>query len=120
MRSLLVAALFVGSLFFLAPRAACASEAPGATLSFADFVKATHARDASLPRGPIEEPEDWIAVAGIVCYAVLPVVFVVGLGFLAYEMWTRNADAALLGPASRNAWIFRGAAPPSGLVLLHF
>lgn len=120
MRLLAALLLLAGVLLFLAPATAHASEAPDevAGLTFADFRSAQ--QSGTHPRGPIEEPEDWIAVAGIVCYAVLPLVFVAGLGFLAYEMWTRNADAALFGAASSSAWIHREARRPSGLVLLRF
>ena len=114
MRFLFLGLVVVGAVLFLAPETAHASEV--STLSFADFVEAR----AANPKGPVEKPEDWIAVAGIVCYVVLPIVFVVGLGFVAYELWTRNSDAALLGPAASSAWIYRGPRPPRGLVLLRF
>lgn len=120
MRSLLLAALVAGVLSFV-PETATAAGAPE---TFADFVRekaAAAERDASRsPKGPIEKPEDWIAVAGIVCYAVLPIVFVAGLGFLAYDLWYRRSDASLLGASARSAWIFENGGPPRGLVLLSF
>lgn len=114
MRFLFLGLVVVAAVLFLAPETAHASEM--SSLSFADFVEA----QAANPKGPVEQPEDWIAVAGIVCYVILPIVFIAGLGFLGYEFWTRNSGAALLGSAESSAWIYRGLRPPPGIVLLHF
>lgn len=108
------------ALLYFAPATATAETSVPET--FREFVAAKQQQtpaDSRSPRSPVEQPEDWIAIAGIVCYAIIPVVLVVGLGFLAYELWTRNADAALLF-SSHDAWIFHGGGPPRGLVLLSF
>ena len=112
---LLVVALLV---VFLAPRDATAAEAPAVA----------QPDDASVPesRGPIEKPEDWIAVVGIVCYSVIPALAIMAIGIITYR-WIAQGQASLFLPAEqRNAWMWRSSAgiparpPPEGLVLLRF
>lgn len=115
MKALLV---LLAVLVYFAPATATASAtADAAPETFREYLDARQQRPE--PRSPVEQPEDWIAIAGIVCYAIIPVVLVVGLGFVAYEIWMRNTDSALLA-AGHDAWIYRGGGPPRGLVLLSF
>lgn len=113
MKALLV---LLAVLVYLAPATATATDA-AAPETFREYLDAKQQQPE--PRSPVEQPEDWIAIAGIVCYAIIPVVLVVGLGFVAYEIWMRNTDSALLA-AGHDAWIYRGGGPPRGLVLLSF
>lgn len=106
--------------FFLSPAEAAANEAPGS----GGDERSTH--EGGGERDPLQQREDWIAVAGIVCYSVVPVVLIVGASILAYRFFTRESSGALLGPWERGAWIWRGARgpgarpPPGGLVLWRF
>jgi hypothetical protein len=130
MRSVLLSLLFaLVALAFLSPRTAEASAAPfyealekarGADSPFglAPGERGDAERGERLPRGPVEDPADWIAVVGIACYAIIPVVLVVVLGFVAYRVYLNNTDAALLSADS--GWAMRGSRPPQGLVLLRF
>lgn len=102
-------------LFFVAvPRDAHAAEAPAAS-----------AHEDEQP-APLEQREDWIAVAGIVCYSVVPVVLIVVASVLTYRFFAQQAEGALLAPWSRGDWIFRGArgagppAVPDGLLRWRF
>lgn len=120
MRSLFLSLLLAAvGLLSLAPATAEASKAPAAYLTdFDAAIGFTPGGEPDLPRGPVEDPADWIAVVGIACYTVIPIVLLVGAGFIAYEVWMRNSDASLL--SARIAWPGRGARPPAGLVLLQF
>jgi hypothetical protein len=121
MRSLLFPLLLaVVALLFLAPREAQAVEAP----FYETYRDAREAASTPFdsrtdpPKGPVEDPADWIAVVGIACYAIIPVVMVVILGVVGYQIYLNNTDAALL--SAHGAWAVRGSRPPQGLVLLRF
>lgn len=128
MRSVLFSLLLaVVGLLFLAPRTAEASEAPfykamrearAAAVSFDSGFALAQGERTQGERGPVEDPADWIAVVGIACYAIIPVVMVVVLGVVAYHVYLNQTDAALL--SARSAWVVRGSRPPPGLVLLRF
>lgn len=129
MRSVFFSLLFaVVGLLFVAPQTAEASEAPfykamrearAAAVPFdSGFALAQGERTGERERGPVEDPADWIAVVGIACYAIIPVVMVVVLGVVAYHVYLNQTDAALL--SARSDWAVRGSRPPRGLVLLRF
>ena len=82
------------------------------------FAFAPSTADAAESPDPVEEapmaPEDWIPVAGIVCYIVIPAIVVV-IGVIAYVDWVqRNTfQAAVIAQPIRPP-------PPRGLVLFRF
>src|SRR5262245_34846160 len=114
-RPLVLALALFGSA--LVSRSASAAEAPAREQE--DEAPVTR-------RGPIEEPADWIAVAGIVCYSVVPVLVIITVTVLTYRFFAGDFQSALLSPWERSDWLFRGAAgatiarPPPGIVLLRF
>ena len=130
MRSIFLALLFaVVAVSFLAPQTAeASSEAPfykalreareAASAPFDSAFGLAQGERAGDPRGPVEDPADWIAVVGIACYAIIPVVLVVVLGVVAYHVYLNQTDAALL--SARSDGVVRGSRPPAGLVLLRF
>lgn len=115
-------ALFAAALlWFAAPGSAHAAQAPASSAAAAEEDSGERADPA-----PLEQREDWIAVAGIVCYSVVPVVLLAAAGYLAYRFFARESAGALQAPWDRSGWMWRGAhaagrpAMPDGLVLWRF
>ena len=121
MRALLPLLFFFVTLGLFFPASAAAAETETAPDTFREWAHEKAQRENAQPKSPVEQPADWIAVGGIICYAIIPVVLVVGLGVIAYRVYVHNTESALL-VTSRDAWIYRGASarPPPGLVLLSF
>ena len=110
MRALLAALIVATAASLFAPAEAAAAEAPAA------------AEREDPPAEPLHQKEDWIVVAGLVCYVALPAIVtivaaVLFVRFLASDVYGSGATArSLLGPPA-DALRLR---PPPGLVLLRF
>ena len=104
--------LAAGALFF--PRDASAAPAPPSTLESPES-------DPSSP-APLKQKEDWLVVAGLVCYVALPaivtvVAVVLFVRFLATDVYGSGATArSRLGPPVDPLRL----RPPPGVVLLRF